>query len=291
MHGIGAILITSLVTLGALNGGSYANPDPETICNPKANTCRAIVTTPGHPGEASRESRDKNRSARRSQARAIRSECRTRPAVPQPPKSDPVWKGHRTGRILVHPCWLLVQMDSHRFWAPDAPDAEANASVSPALLARQALAQLRVPQPVIRRSPEGSATVAGVPVTWVNMWTWVWTEPVSWRQVSKKASLGPVWATVTVKPRVLVFEPGLGGASVSCPGPGRAWTPADGNARPTRGGCGYVYRSVSAGVDVSLAIRWAVSWTGSGGAGGQLPVMTTRVSDRFAVEQIQVVNR
>jgi hypothetical protein len=182
-------------------------------------------------------------------------------------------------------------LDERPFWAPTAPDAQVNVTVSPAQLAQQALAELRIPKPVIRRSPDRSATVAGAPVTWVNMWTWVWTEPASWRQLSKTASLGPVWATVTVKPTALVFEPGLGGAPVSCPGPGRAWTPADGDSRPARGGCGYVYRSVSAGVTASLAIRWAVSWTGSGGASGQLPVMTTRVSDRFAVEQIQAVNR
>jgi hypothetical protein len=40
-----------------------------------------------------------------------------------------------------------------------------------------------------------------------------------------------------------------------------------------------------------MTIDWAVTWTGSGGASGTLPVMTTQSSSAFAVEQIQVVTR
>jgi hypothetical protein len=40
-----------------------------------------------------------------------------------------------------------------------------------------------------------------------------------------------------------------------------------------------------------VTVEWAVTWTGSGGAGGSLPTMTTQASSTFAVEQIQVVTR
>lgn len=74
-----------------------------------------------------------------------------------------------------------------------------------------------------------------------------------------------------------------------CPGPGRAWVAADKDEAPSRGGCGYRYRTVSDQVQARLSIRWAVSWTGSGGTSGELADMTTQVDDAFAVQQIQAV--
>jgi hypothetical protein len=296
MHRIGRTLAGASLTAVALSlvhSPSFAAPPPgqHARCDPRTNVCTVIAVRPSGKGNRTSRSNEVSRNTSRNAATQPAESCRTRPAIPQPPKSDPVWNGHLTGVIQVHPCWLLPQMDAHPLWAPTAPDTPANAVVSSAQLARQALAQLRIPRPVLHRSPDAATTDAGTPVTWVNMWTWVWTEPVSWRQLSKTASVGAVWATVTVKPTAMVFHPGVSGARVSCPGPGRPWKPADGDARPTGGGCGFVYRSVSSGVTASLAIRWTVSWTGSGGSSGQLPLMTTQVSDRFAVEQIQVVNR
>jgi hypothetical protein len=292
MHCVGLAAAVGMTALMALHGSPVLNPDTAVACNPKTNACRTKVTASGHPAGISPATRiNHSRGLNRKSVSTKSGACRTTTEVPQPPKSDPIWNGHRTGKILVYPCWLLQQMDGHRFWAPAAPDAQGAATVSPAQLAREALAQLRIPEPVIRRSPDESAVDTGGPVTWVNMWTWVWTQKETWRQLSKTASLGTVWATVTVKPTQMVFHPGGGLAPVPCPGPGRAWTPADGDGRPAQGGCGYVYRAVRTSVTASLVIHWAVSWTGSGGSSGQLPAMTTRASDRFAIEQIQVVNR
>jgi hypothetical protein len=41
----------------------------------------------------------------------------------------------------------------------------------------------------------------------------------------------------------------------------------------------------------TLAIEWAVTWRGSDGTSGTLPVMRTQVTSTFAVQQIQVVTR
>jgi len=281
-----AVSVTLAIAVQA-HGSSLARAETVVSCNPWENSCKTIVTASGRPAQSSVTG--KRGAATRNTRSSKADTCRTLVAKPQPAKSDPVWRGHRMGTILMQPCWLVVQTGARLFWAPAVPDGAEDPAVSPAVLAQRALAQLRIPKPVIHRSPGESAT--GAPVTWANLWTWVWTAPASWHQRSKTASLGPVWATVTVKPTTLTFHPGLGGAPVSCTGPGRAWTPADGDGPPTGGGCAYVYRSVSPGVRASLAIRWAVSWTGSGGSAGQLPVMTTRVSDRYAVEQIQAVNR
>jgi len=88
-----------------------------------------------------------------------------------------------------------------------------------------------------------------------------------------------------------VFDPGNGDTPVTCPGPGRPWTEADGNTAPTDGGCGYVYRSVTpAGpLTATTGISWSVQWTSNTGAGGVFPALTTRSASSFLVEQIQVV--
>ncbi len=220
---------------------------------------------------------------------AAANPCRTHTASPQPPKSDPAWAGHSTGTILVEPCWLIQQMGAHDFWAV-APAKKVSPTTSPQILARRAFAELRIPRPVLDRSPDAT-TEEGRPMTWVNLWTWVWTSPQSWRALSKRASSGAVWATVTVTPKVLTFAPGIGERSVTCPGPGRPWAKADGDAAPSEGGCGYQYPAVFSNVSAKLSIRWAVAWHGSDGTHGSLPSMTTTAGQDLSVEQIQVVNR
>jgi len=293
MHRLALGAIGALTILLTFHGRLPTNADTGVFCNPKLTVkCKVIVTVSGHPATSLPGSPATTRTSTAANTTpAAANPCPTMAAVPQPPHSDPVWLGHRTGKILVQPCWLLVQMGGHPFWAP--PNSKSanqvlNARMSPALLARRAVARLQIPKPVMHRSP--STSVGDVPVTWVNAWTWVWTTPSMWHPLSKTASIGDVWATVTVTPTVLTFHPGLGTAPPPWTGPGRAWTAADGNGAPTRGGHGFMYRSVSAGVKASLQVRWAVSWTGSGGSAGTLPAMTTRTTARFAVEQIQVVS-
>ena len=100
-------------------------------------------------------------------------------------------------------------------------------------------------------------------------------------------------ATVTATPTRLVFDPGDGAAPVSCAGPGRPWTEADGNDPPTGGGCAYVYRAVTPDgpLTATTSVEWSVVWTSNTGAGGGFPAASTRVSSSFLVEQIQVVVR
>ena len=173
----------------------------------------------------------------------------------------------------------------------DAPPGAAPV-VTPAELAQRAVAELVLPRPTVRRSPDERNDDDGTPYTWVNLWTWYWAAPTSWRPSSRTASAGGASATVTAIPTALVFEPGDGSGSVSCPGPGRPWQKADGDAAPGGGGCGYVYRRVSeAPLTSRVSIRWAVSWSGSGGAGGELPEMTTSAASALRVQQVQVVNR
>ena len=159
------------------------------------------------------------------------------------------------------------------------------------MLAQEAYGLLRLPSPTIERSPDATNSDRGTSYTWVNLWTWFWTDPATFTPKAKTVNAGAVSATATATPTALVFDPGNGDAPVSCPGLGRPWSAADGNAAPANGGCGYVYRRISTAVAATVSIHWTVTWTGSTGETGRLPELTTSASSTFAVEQVQVVNR
>lgn len=178
-------------------------------------------------------------------------------------------------------------------WVPEgqAPAGPAVLIVTPEQLALEARNRLVLPQPTLHRSPTESNNYEGVPFTWVNLWTWFWTDVGDYSPQTQTTSVGPVSATVVARPVGLLFDPGEGSTAVRCPGPGRAWTEADGNDEPPSG-CGFVYRSVTDGpVTSRLGILWRVTWTGSGGTGGTLPTMETITSGPVRVLQVQVVNR
>jgi hypothetical protein len=205
--------------------------------------------------------------------------------APQPAKSDPVWQGHATGAIYVCTVWPPRTTGTTELWLATPP-----VGPDPRTLALQAERTLRLPQPSGDRSPNQSKEFHGYPFTYVNMWTWFWTDPASWGARTATARAGGVSATVTVRPMSLSFDPGDGSAAVSCPGPGRAWTSSDGDGRPTAGGCGYRYRSAtSEPVTSTQSIRWAVTWRASDSEAGTLPDLTTSRSGQLMVLQVESV--
>ena len=169
--------------------------------------------------------------------------------------------------------------------------AAAAARPTAGQLAQRVYGRLLLPAPTVERSPPATNSYNGVPFTWLNIWTWFWTSPASYAPVSKTESVPGVSATVVARPSVLVFDPGDGSAPVSCPGPGRAWKDADGG-RPPPGGCGFTYRHTTDGavLTATVTIRWDVTWTGSGGAGGSFNGMTTQAAGPLQVLDVQVVN-
>lgn len=164
-------------------------------------------------------------------------------------------------------------------------------AVTPAQLAQEARDQLPLSRPTIRRSPDQDLRYQGDPYTWVNLWTWFWTDPATYKPMTQTVSVGGVSATVTAKPVGLLFDPGNGDDVVNCDGPGRAWTQSDGNAAPASG-CGFEYRHVTNGTVVTrVSILWQVSWSGTGGTSGALPQLQTQATAPLRVLQKQVVNR
>lgn len=220
--------------------------------------------------------------------------CYYQPLNPSPPPSDPAWAGNYPNGAVYDvncPSGVGDLTQPGLVWLPTPPPGMP--TVTPAQLAQQALASLTLPAPVMRRSPTEANSDHGTPYTWVNLWTWFWTDSASWKVQTARAAAGPVWAEVTVAPTRLIISPGqTGTVDVTCAGPGRPWTEADGNSAPAAGGCGFQYRHVSANpITATVTIEWSVAWRGSGGTGGMLPAMRTQVASRFAVQQIQVVTR
>jgi hypothetical protein len=160
------------------------------------------------------------------------------------------------------------------------------------VLAQEALASIYLPKPSGHRSPDETNLFQGYAFSWVNLWTFYWTDPGTWRTLSATASAGGVSATVTAKPVSLSYDPGDGSPSVSCPGPGRAWAASDGYNPPSAGACGYQYRHVSHGpITATQTLTWKITWIGTANSAGELPEMATSTSGQLNVLQIQVVNR
>jgi hypothetical protein len=223
-------------------------------------------------------------------------ECAWRDASGLPP-SAAAWGGNdpAAGSLLVNTCNGPAQY----LFVPNAAPGAAAAQPpppppDPAVLAEQAYGELTLPAPVAKRSPdEGNSDpqYGGLPYTWINLWTWTWQD--DWQPRARTVELRGVSATVTATPTALVFDPGDGAAPVSCDGPGRPWTEADGSDPPSQGGCGYMYRAVTPDgpLTATTSIQWSVAWTSNVGAGGAFPVLTTQSSSSFLVQQIQVVIR
>jgi len=161
---------------------------------------------------------------------------------------------------------------------------------TPASLAQSAYASIRFPKPSGHRSPSESELFQGLPFTYVNLWTFFWTDPSTWHPLTATASVAGMSATVTATPVALLFDPGDGSPAVTCAGPGRAWTDADGNAAPSDGACGYQYRHVSPGAfTTTQSILWQITWAGTGNTGGQIASLSTSSSGELRVMQIETV--
>jgi|HubBroStandDraft_5_1064220.scaffolds.fasta_scaffold42898_2 hypothetical protein len=160
------------------------------------------------------------------------------------------------GRVASGPLAVLVSK------ATGAP------AVTPQQLLQQALNDLQIPTLRARTAPpRGKDALVGLP-------EWFWVPNGQWHPESVTVSAGPVWATATATPVSMSFQPGGGFSPVSCKGPGPTYNPAKA-ASQQHSACAFTYTQPSAGqpgnaYQASIAITWNVSWTGSGGVGGEI---------------------
>jgi hypothetical protein len=159
--------------------------------------------------------------------------------------------------------------------------------VTPGQLAQVAYSRLRLPLPQARFNP-ARPTSAG-PATTVHLPTWWWVD--GWTERRQRTTAGAVWAQVTARPVRTEWQPGNGGRTVTCAGPGLPWRPG---LPESASSCSHTYKQSSAAEEdltfnAAVTVVWAVSWVGSGGAGGALPSMSTTSTFPVAVTERQSV--
>ena len=268
------VAATAAVTMG-VPGTALADsvPPPPIQVNPGAGSndglVGVIVTAPGRDG-----------SSGASSGRVVSVGV------------DPCAVDLSSAACSISNAWAACRSASPALWGQiGCPVAPTAAAPTPGQLALQAYGLLRLPSPTGDRSPDQDLRWRGLPFSYVNLWTWFWTSPGTYRPVSKTVTARGVSATVTAGPTALVFDPGDGGSPVSCAGPGRPWREADG-AGPPATGCGYQYRHVTGAgpVTATVSIYWRVTWVGNNGESGALPTLVTQRSAQLNVLQIQTVN-
>ncbi|MFJ3666107.1 hypothetical protein ACIPSE_06605 [Streptomyces sp. NPDC090106] len=185
--------------------------------------------------------------------------------------------------------------DKGPFWVDtgDAPPADIENAVTPEILAELAYNEIRVPGTEVTLAPANT--------TKVNLPTWAWLDGTEFKPVSVTASVDVLnlTATATAEPVSLRIEPGTKDA-VSYPASGvcqivdgRIGEPyAKGKAGRTPP-CGVKYlRSSGDGTyPLQATVTWKITWTGTGGAGGDLPDGSFGATQDVVVQEIQSVNR
>ncbi|GGV52566.1 hypothetical protein GCM10010245_82840 [Streptomyces spectabilis] len=199
--------------------------------------------------------------------------CAVERLDPQPPASDPLWKGHKPGDGAIY---TRVCLDDalglapggiaggapQVFWAAEDPAVD----VDPEQLARRAVDSMLLTGPDIA-SPRADGTyTVGVP-----MWMWVTPSPTTFGPNTAEASLAGVTVSATAKVSTIAWSMG-DSATVTCTGPGTKYRAGYGlSASPT---CGHRYKTSSRdrsdGRFTGRAVAtWTVRWhvTGGGEAG------------------------
>lgn len=148
-----------------------------------------------------------------------------------------------------------------------------------------------VPSLLMRTAPASNRMVVGVA-------TWFWMPRSLWKPISVTAWIqtpgGPVSVTTTATPNNLIYAPGDGRSSVTCAGPGRAWTASLGDRASTS--CMYTYKSAShtqavRNYNAKMSVQWKITWRSSIGLRGTLPSITTGLPFKVQVREMQALAR
>ncbi len=186
--------------------------------------------------------------------------------------------------------------DKMPFWVENGDPVPVENAVTPEVLAELAYNRVRLPAAEVTLRPDAA--------TKVNLPTWAWLDKATFKETSVTASIAVgglnIQATTTARPVSLRLEPGTPDAE-TYPASGECTIDADGSiGEPyTRGQaertppCGLKYLRSSGDGTFTLraTITWEIAWTGTGGAGGDLPDGTFGNDQAVTVQEIQSVNR
>ncbi|MEV8319000.1 hypothetical protein AB0Q95_33080 [Streptomyces sp. NPDC059900] len=182
------------------------------------------------------------------------------------------------------------------FWVDNGDTPDVPNAISPEILAELAYNQIQVPGTKVSLAPDGPSKV--------NLPTWAWLDKGDFQPVSVTASLDVpglhIEATTTAKPTALSIKPGTEDA-VRIPASGKCEMNEDGSiGEPYAKGkaneeppCGVTYHRSSGNGTYNLqaTATWDITWTGSGGTGGDLPDGEYGDDQPVTVEEVQSVNR
>ncbi|MCF2128608.1 hypothetical protein L1I79_19515 [Strepomyces sp. STD 3.1] len=184
------------------------------------------------------------------------------------------------------------------FWVDngEAPPPQYEEAITPEILAALAYQHMQLPDTKVALAPAQT--------TKVNLPTWAWLDKAVFDEVQATAAINvpgfAIEATTTAKPVSLKLEPGTEDAE-SYPASGECTINDNGSiGEPYAKGkadqtppCGLKYLRSSGNdtFDLQATITWEIAWTGTGGAGGDLPDGTFGTTQAITVEEIQSVNR
>ncbi|WP_235459410.1 hypothetical protein [Streptomyces olivochromogenes] len=188
------------------------------------------------------------------------------------------------------------ECDDLPFWVDNGDNPRVKNAVSPKILAELAYNRIKLPSTAVSLAPDGT--------TKVKLPTWAWLDKTKFKKVSVTASLNVaglnIQATTTARPVSLTLQPGTTDAD-TFPASGECAINADGSiGDPFVKGkadqtppCGikYLRSSGNGAFQLKATITWQISWTGTGGAGGDLPDGTFGATQEVTVQEIQTVNR
>ncbi|MDE3721441.1 hypothetical protein PWG71_08570 [Nocardiopsis sp. N85] len=156
----------------------------------------------------------------------------------------------------------------------------------PVVLAEQARAVMRLPEPDIGVTPTPDK------LRFVNIPQWMWVAETDWAPVSATASVSAGSVTVLATPQRVVWDTG-DGHEVVCTGPGTVFSRM--TYRQTGSpDCGHTYTALPSGgagarVDLVAVWEWEVSWSASDGRSGDLEALTTTAMVAVPVSEIHAV--
>jgi hypothetical protein len=277
-----AAVLAALALITAMPAAAQAQADGGCSSSGTRGRCWISVTDPRRPGGPAAPPSPK--PAGPPAAPSI--SCADQPWTPPPP-GDPLWAGHDPGQGSLK-FQLCQGGGSAQPWprVVFAPNGEPAAApqVSPAQLARQAVAELGLEAPDIQLAPPAGSphgATVGFPV-----WMWTRRSPATSGPVSRTATAGAISVTATAILASITWSMG-DGATVTCDGPGTPFTDdRAGQPSPT---CGHVYsRTFTTGFLITATSRWQIRWSGGGQGAGQTLALTSII--RLAVREVRTLN-
>jgi hypothetical protein len=288
----GLVAVVAFATLGATTGAAVAQTAPGVIDVRSGGKGRfdTVITDPGGPGGSTVGGAVKKTSGKTSGAGppVVRFEdgsysvggdvgvgcfIERAPELDQP--GPPVREAYRRscdeGTLAAGTGQVIYR----------APGSPPPVQVTPAQLAQRAASTLQLPDPQVDLSPSPDIVAYQL----VNLPTW-WAGE-NWAPQTQRTQLGPVWAEVTATPVSTRFDGGDGSAPVTCNRRGVKWRSGLPEELPQA--CRFTYQRANEQVTATISVTWRVTWVGSGGTGGTLPVQTTSSDQPLTVYERQAV--